>query len=521
MSKYRLYVSGSLIDIGSATIAQTYQINDLANIENRQCSFTNSFTVPDTPNNVKIFDMLGVPGNTSTAPYRKLPARLESESGFALMQNAYVQVKSTADGYKINLYDGTITLYDAIDEDSTLQDLDYSNINHVHSISNCIASFTNTEGYIHALYNTGTYLGVLTAIYVETWASLIFVHTLFKMIIEQAGFSYSGDLFSDEKFLNSVVSFSNGYDLPGDDEVDYAELMSDDVSQIDFVKDIMQRFGIMFRRDKFSKEVEFVKIETILNDFENAEDWSDKFASISEESYDLGSDYSQKNRFAYNYDSLSDFEDYATMAGFAPLDIHEGLSDGILEIDNENLSSEETTPVESIFSYAPICGYTEPKSSLFEFNGVPYITIPIFSIEETTDDDDETIEEITANETDIFIFDLVPASTENTEINICAGNILEYDEETTEYQTTSAYSYLEVPHYQDYLDNYYPSYNRILNCYKKITANIRLTDIDIYNLDFFKLKYIKHLGAYFYLNKVKEYKGEPTTKVELIEVKRA
>ena len=43
-----------------------------------------------------------------------------------------------------------------------------------------------------------------------------------------------------------------------------------------------------------------------------------------------------------------------------------------------------------------------------------------------------------------------------------------------------------------------------------------ITPIDIYNIDFFKLKYIEQLGQYFYLNKVVNFRDKKLTKCELI-----
>ena len=47
----------------------------------------------------------------------------------------------------------------------------------------------------------------------------------------------------------------------------------------DFIKDIMQRFGLMFR--EVGDNYEFIRIKDLLIDRDNAEDWSSKFSDIT------------------------------------------------------------------------------------------------------------------------------------------------------------------------------------------------------------------------------------------------
>ena len=57
------------------------------------------------------------------------------------MSNGYAQVKSFDGGYQVVIYDGTISIFEAIGDAATLQDLDYSDINHAHTFENTEDSF--------------------------------------------------------------------------------------------------------------------------------------------------------------------------------------------------------------------------------------------------------------------------------------------------------------------------------------------------------------------------------------------
>ena len=47
-----LYINGNYIELGEASkIGVTFQVNDIANLANRQGTFSNEFKVPKTKNN--------------------------------------------------------------------------------------------------------------------------------------------------------------------------------------------------------------------------------------------------------------------------------------------------------------------------------------------------------------------------------------------------------------------------------------------------------------------------------------
>jgi len=90
----RLLIEGHKIDLPTGGIRRTLQINDVAEVRDRQASFSNTFTAPLTPNNVEVMDFLGVSGNNSLKPYRRLKAEY-SFRGIPLVTNGYIVVKST------------------------------------------------------------------------------------------------------------------------------------------------------------------------------------------------------------------------------------------------------------------------------------------------------------------------------------------------------------------------------------------------------------------------------------------
>lgn len=261
--------------------------------------------------------------------------------------------------------------------------------------------------------------------------------------------------------------------------MDFAAMVAD-TKQSDFLKDIMQRYGLMFQ-SKGSNHYEFIQMETLLNDRSGAEDWTEKLSHFGAETYKLGS-YAQENHAGYQYE-----EDIVPS------------HDGFFGVTNENIPRTKSL-------FTSIHRISE-KTSL-SFGGEPVYHIPIWN---PIFDESNVLIEV-ENLVDVSrIFKLKLANTSITAFFIDPLN------NTTVLDNVPILSLDEVD-MDFYFNNFYPAFNRILNAPRKRADYFYLNNIDIYNLDFFKLKRIDQLGQYYYLNKVAGFKNEKVTKCELIQV---
>lgn len=496
----RLYIEGQLVQTGGVQIVQNYQINDLASLQNRQCSYTNQFKLPATPANVELFDMLGVPGSNSTTPYRKLSAKLVSAAGYDLISNGTAKVQEVDNGYNVALYDGNNTLFEAIG-DKSIRDLDFTDINHEHTVANIQGSFTNTSGYVHAVFGPGEVdyerRGLLS-MHTDTWLACVFASTLLDKIITEAGFTYEGNFLTDPKFINLVLAPASGYDLSLPALIDYS-LIVPDIKQVDFVKEIMQRFAVFFERDRADPHIVFRTAEDLFNDRDNAGDWSGKYAGHGPKSHDPGTLYAQVNRFAYKYEDREKAEALARGSLIRDFRLLPDLLDGFMSVDNKLLDYKEKTVVQSLSNFALPLNLTDDGT-------VEVYILPLFI-------DKNDVPEVIPSVSKTMFFEI---GDQTPTILLVEGNI--YDNDGTYTQLNGAKPFLRFPPYQEYVDAYYTRINATFDRYKRINALIRLDDTDVYNFKFLKLQYVKQLGAYFYVNKIK-YTGSPVTEVELIEVK--
>tara|TARA_R110002049_G_scaffold309180_1_gene518134 strand:- start:22231 stop:23988 length:1758 start_codon:yes stop_codon:yes gene_type:complete len=270
-------------------------------------------------------------------------------------------------------------------------------------------------------------------------------------------------------FPPTTYDYDINYDINITVDNRYFQIRFEDIigatKQIDFVKDVMQRFNLSFRKKKNENELEFITSENLLTDISTAEDWSYIFSRKLNESYK--STYAQENKAIYRYDE--DSEDYA---------------DGSIFVNDVNL------PLEKII-FTSIYKATKSVGNVYQ---VKYW------------DKDEP------NQDGLRIF-----KKEMSGLSSLTFRFLSTDE-TSQIDIDYALWNFDGLDFQTELDTYYNTFKKFLDDYKIITVEVNLNAIDIYQLDFFKLKYIKQLGRYFYVNKIINFRENRITKVELIQI---
>ncbi len=592
-----LYLNNEQVFLPDRSVALTSQINDIAELKDRQSDYSNKIKIPKTLENIVTMEMLGIAGSKSRLPYIEVSVKYIID-GIERISDGKGIVRNTNNYYNLVIYDGNISIINLLGN-STLEDLDLTSYDHDLTQTNYFASFGNTSGYIYGIgrFYENAHISIID---INLQGVQLYVHTLMTTIFSEAGFTISGDLLSNTDYLSRVVTVDKGYERTdvdglstvstdsssididedswtflykeylvhdytaavtspfnlnisgsvdkGDPEVIYtfvikidglgahteplidgtfnidiplqiengelievyvgAQTLVDDrgvgidfttnfttlfqtndittpivfadiigdMKQIDFVKDVMQHFGAIYRKTRNSDNYEFKLMETLLFDKANAEDWKDKYVSVANESYT--SPYHQTNILKYKYDTPEvESEDDPIYA------------DGEFTIDDLNLPIEKTL-------------FTSNFKASEKF-GAYYVA------KQWVDNSDDEIE---ANIDGMRMFKI---NVVNSSINY---------RYSPDISGTSVFSgdipYLDFTDvdYASEVELYYKGIYSMLNDYRKITVNCNLSVIDNYQLDFFKLKYIKQLGQYYYLNKVISFKKDRITRVELVEI---
>jgi len=617
----RLYINGKLADLKDVVISETKQINNFFDVRDRQTSFTNKFILPFTPINKEIYDMLGVVGVNSNAPYRIGTATF-IRGGIPTITNGRITVSKyeIGKGYSTSIQYGNIDIFDVIGKEK-VSDLDYIDINHSITTLNFIDSFSNNynDGYIYAIADFGV-LDVAD-IDIQYQTPSVFRRWIWDKIFNEAGFTYeyigNDNVFESNLFINSLISLNEGtvveddiqnplpelkvelnsfsdysefesvpdditiidfdinvsesldvddifdiinnkgvlkvkksgyytfsgdgdffsqsfksvviqknninnsylsvntigdvvlayskkiYLTPSDEvkiivrgnqseftynlsfsitkdneggEINFSDFF-DNISKKDFIKGVIQDYGLLMRRN--GTTYKFIQIEEMFNDFDNAEDWSNLFDKQLKEVYKIGN-YTKENKIKYKYDA------------------DENYSDGSFNLDNETLKEENL-----LFSSK----FRAPKITSETIGGEVIYSAPIFTL---TLNDDGSVKEVKKKKGASFIFN---NSKVNSTINF---NLKGLDNDIFTGSIPVA-NFNELD-YNQIISKRYNLFSVNINKPIKTDVTFAMTALHVYELDFFKLKYIKQLASYYYVNKIIGFKNSKKTKVELIRV---
>lgn len=196
-----LSANGQQLDMAAkgSGVKYTRQIADIFDIPSVANSYTNSFNIPKTPSNTRIFEQLGIVGDVSTVPYSKVSAQL-SEYGFPLIQQGWLRVKETSDSYKVSIIDGMIDFFKEIENKSMGLDLNLSEFDHEKNIETVVASFTNDfYKYIIADYNgkNEAMAGADTAINIDYLVPCFSVWKLLERVMETFNYTYDTERIAE------------------------------------------------------------------------------------------------------------------------------------------------------------------------------------------------------------------------------------------------------------------------------------------------------------------------------------
>ena len=247
-----------------------------------------------------------------------------------------------------------------------------------------------------------------------------------------------------------------------------------------FVSEILWRFNLTMFKDPFLNSYTLKYLSEIVN--ATPLNWSNKFNGLESESYIVG-DYGQRSWLRHRYDDENSF-----------------YNDGYFDINNTNLP-EAKTIIKSA-TYSP------------EFN--PSVDIGFstnvykFWNKEVKDNGD---------------VDYKPVSNRfyflKSEAIVLSGTTIKSEVLGDNTHITNARREIFAGlKYSEIVDAYYTQMQQLLNQSKMMNVSLRLTEIDIANIDLSIPIYLSQLGGSFLINKIQNFVPYQDTKVELIKLKK-
>ena len=265
-----------------------------------------------------------------------------------------------------------------------------------------------------------------------------------------------------------------------------------DISQKDFLKDTLQRFGIICQTDNASKTISFNSFRDIVNNIPIAKNWTTKCINQGKQvAFKLGN-YAQVNYMQYKTDT-----------NVLPLKF--GWSQ--INIDDQTLAATNTL-FESIYGVTlnrPYYGGTIAQIKM---------------IDDTSGSNDFTIgvspRILIDQKLNIAQTGKTVSFTDGTNTRVVNDIIsTPYFYKPDAPQLTTQYGKPSLL-FNDLRLCYYPELEKILTRAKKTIRYFLLSPRDILELDLLIPIYLQQDGAYYYINKIDNWrKGQPC-KVELV-----
>lgn len=290
--------------------------------------------------------------------------------------------------------------------------------------------------------------------------------------------------FATQRFGDPVAEYKGGsfvsllIEERNPDEIDFTSELNG-MTIKEFVKEVLWRFGLTMFKQKYSSVYDLKPLDEIL-DISTAEDWSDKFDRVDSEKYVFES-YCQKNLFVPRYNQDSSF-----------------YNNGSLNVANDNLDDEKIVVQSKLFS---------PDE--FQTTNLGVISKVYRLWEKENKDNGSVVYKPKANH---FYFlrsiDRTIASTSIGSESLGVSSLI----------TEAPFESYAGMTWQETVNKNYAKMRDILDSSKMIVAKMKLTDLDVSNVDFSTPKYIKQLSSYFLLNKISNFVPKEKTKCELVRI---
>ena len=201
-----MYINYEKMDLAPGTeIALTFQINDLAEIKQRQGHFSNTFPMPYTNHNTQKLQNLEDTSSNSNIPYQLLPASVIM-GGVDVTPDGKSKVEESSDNYEINVFAGNFSLYDEL-AGKSIRSLDLSAYDHNWHFDEIVTNngFLRDEGYVYPLTNYGRYTNENFNVDLRYLLPCFYVHTLIERIFAESTFTVSGEMLSDPFYKSLII----------------------------------------------------------------------------------------------------------------------------------------------------------------------------------------------------------------------------------------------------------------------------------------------------------------------------
>jgi hypothetical protein len=212
MTNTVIYINEEMVDVFANTvIAYTLQLGDIGDIRTRGVSYTNQFKLPITRTNKRILGFSQSEYSDSTIPYTRLRVKV-IQNGIEIISNGVLIIDKVDELFHVAILDSTFDFFSAING-KYISELDFGEgliTWNDSKIDSCRKISGNTSALLCPVIQYGQFDLTGASFSMDDNAQLPSVRysKIIEAIITNAGYSYSGDIFSNGKYLNMIVPYS-------------------------------------------------------------------------------------------------------------------------------------------------------------------------------------------------------------------------------------------------------------------------------------------------------------------------
>jgi hypothetical protein len=213
MNGYELHIQGTdgiwrQADLGEEAPAMNYQSNDIAELKDRQASYSQNLKLPQSKRNIEIFEAVNIAGIKSEIPYRRLYCRLYFGVNTIAGEGSFLVLLKISDTFECQILSGNAGFFENL-KNKLMSDLDLPLIRltgsslHPGTFSEyhlfCLASF--------AFRKSGTNCYAVDSTRAGAGKLLPFVKILpvLNLILREEGYTMESNIRDEPELKNGIM----------------------------------------------------------------------------------------------------------------------------------------------------------------------------------------------------------------------------------------------------------------------------------------------------------------------------
>lgn len=198
--------SGDFDLFGNDDIVQTFSVFNFEDITSRSGEYTNLFDLPLTNNNLSIIESCNVIITVNTFPYKKTPCDILVDGSF--FRTGFIVIDSIGSTIKAKFFSGNTNFFFVL-KSYTLQDLDWSDLDHIWGYTEALYACNNNLDYFYPVmdYNNQTLAGDILDIRKVLPATKAI--SIIERMFEKVGYTIDLNSFGSSTINKMCVPYSN------------------------------------------------------------------------------------------------------------------------------------------------------------------------------------------------------------------------------------------------------------------------------------------------------------------------